>query len=147
MRVFEYAPQWGMEVQKRPSVSVLNFGDGYEQRIPKGINNKLRTYSVSFVGSEELIGEIEQFLDDHGAVKAFLWTPYNSNKQSEFKCEEWSINCKTGYLILSAEFKEVVGSRTSQPDNHQNSECKNEDIDNVPDLVAILNTALEQLNG
>ncbi|HIF5575242.1 phage tail protein [Pasteurella multocida] len=108
MRVFEYAPQWGMEMKKKPSVNTISFGDGYEQRTPQGINNKLRTYSVSFVGREELINEIDQFLDDHGAVKAFLWTPYNSIIQGKFKCEEWSISHRTGFFTLSAEFKEVI---------------------------------------
>ncbi|MGC6360466.1 phage tail protein [Bisgaard Taxon 45] len=108
MRVFEYAPQWGMEMTRKPKVKVITFGDGYEQRIPDGINNNLRTYSVNFSGDETEINEIEQFLNEHGAVKAFLWTPYNSTIQGKFKCEEWSVSLKTGFFTLSAEFKEVV---------------------------------------
>ncbi|HII3710072.1 TPA: phage tail protein [Pasteurella multocida] len=146
MRVFEYAPQWGMEMKKKPRVNTLSFGDGYEQRIPQGINNNLRVYSVSFSGSEELINEIDKFLNDHGAVKSFLWTPYNSTQQGYFKCEEWGVSHKTGFFTLSAEFKEVIGSNSQQA-NEESSSGQCIIPDDPPDLVAILNRKLEQLNG
>ena len=107
MKEFKWMPQWNAKRKKKPNVNAVTFGDGYEQRQPKGINNNLRTFDVVFKGSEEYINEIEAFLDEHGAVNAFLWTPYR-DKQGKFKCEEWDTEFSTGFFVLTATFKEVA---------------------------------------
>jgi phage-related protein len=51
------------------------FGDGYEQSVSDGINNKVQSWPISHTGSAERIKEIIAFLDRHKGAKAFLWMP------------------------------------------------------------------------
>lgn len=75
MKKFNWTPEESLKVSIKPKVKVITFGDGYEQRIADGINNQLREYSLNFSGEEAEIRKIDQFLAEHGAIKAFLWTP------------------------------------------------------------------------
>jgi phage-related protein len=49
------------------------FGDGYEQNVSVGINNKSGVWQFSKNGKEALIREIKAFFDDHKAADSFLW--------------------------------------------------------------------------
>lgn len=51
------------------------FGDGYTQRVPKGINNKSQSWPMQFAGSEAEMQEIVDFLDEKAGAEAFFWTP------------------------------------------------------------------------
>lgn len=107
MKIFNYQPNYGLKMSKKPSVNVVKFGDGYEQRLPTGINHILRTYSVKFDGDEQKINDIDAFLSQHGGVTAFLWTPHKDH-QGRFKCEEWDKEINQGYGTITATFTEVV---------------------------------------
>ncbi|WP_301098596.1 phage tail protein [Otariodibacter sp.] len=61
-----------------------------EQVAPKGINHNLRSSFLSFSCKESKIRQIDDFLNQHGGYKAFLWTPYQS-KQVKFRCYEWNL--------------------------------------------------------
>lgn len=107
METFIFQPNWGMKLEKEPKVKTLVFGDGYEQRMPQGLNHNLRQYSLTFSGASARIREIESFLDRHAGYKAFLWTPHESTV-GKFKCEKWSVEQSEGFARLSCEFKEVI---------------------------------------
>lgn len=107
METFTFAPNWGMELSKKPKVNVLIFGDGYEQRLKKGLNHNLRRYALTFSGDIERIKNIDLFLERHEGYRAFLWTPHHSI-QGKFKCEEWKMNDNESHATLSCEFQEVV---------------------------------------
>ncbi|RLZ06573.1 phage tail protein [Acinetobacter sp. 2JN-4] len=49
------------------------FGDGYEQNISVGINNKSGQWQYSKTGKKALIIEIKAFFDDHKGADSFLW--------------------------------------------------------------------------
>ncbi len=109
METFTFYPNSGMELTHKPEITQIKFGDGYEQVAPKGINHNLRSYSLSFSGTESRIRQINDFLNQHGGYKAFLWTPPKSEKgEGKFRCYEWGIVQNTSHWVLSAEFKEVV---------------------------------------
>lgn len=57
------------------SFNVLSskFGDGYEQNISVGINNRSSTWQYSRTGKKALILEIKAFFDDHKGADSFLW--------------------------------------------------------------------------
>jgi len=60
----------------KPNVLLVEFGDGYEQRIIKGINPFIETYSVSFANrtrTESL--NIIRFFEDKKAVTKFVFAP------------------------------------------------------------------------
>ncbi|MFZ7175304.1 phage tail protein [[Pasteurella] aerogenes] len=107
METFNFNPDWGMQLNKKPEVFQVGFGDGYEQVSPKGLNHILRVYDVSFSGPTSRIKQIDDFLNKQGGVKAFLWTPHDST-QGKFRCDEWKTNQQQGFWTLSAQFREVV---------------------------------------
>jgi phage-related protein len=51
------------------------FGDGYEQVVGDGINNRTDTWSLSFTVKEAEALQIKAFLDRHAGHKSFFWTP------------------------------------------------------------------------
>lgn len=107
LETFTARPQWNMKRKSKPELNVVKFGNGYEQRSPKGLHNHLRTYDVVFKGSEEMINRIDDFLIRHNGYKAFFWTPYGEQK-GRFRCEEWDKTFSTGFFELTATFIEVV---------------------------------------
>lgn len=72
MDTFNFQPNWGLNVQRKPEVMKIAFGDGYEQVAPKGLNHNLRTYSAVFTGTEARIKQIEAFLNDKAAIRLFF---------------------------------------------------------------------------
>lgn len=75
MKTFHWKVDPDMGVDSEPQVSVVRFGDGYEQRRASGINNDLKKYSVTIRVDREDGPALEGFLSQHNGVKAFLWTP------------------------------------------------------------------------
>ncbi|MCK3657219.1 phage tail protein [Pasteurellaceae bacterium Pebbles2] len=106
-KTFTWLPQWNMKRNRQPDVLTIDFGNGYQQRIPKGLNNDLRTFDLTFKSNEIIAKEIDDFLAEHCGVKAFLWTPYGE-KQGRFICSEWQKEISTGFCIITTSFKEVV---------------------------------------
>ncbi|MGN5354327.1 phage tail protein [Ralstonia sp. L16] len=51
------------------------FGDGYDQEVPDGINNAVDSWPLSFRDTGAVIAQIKAFLDAHGGSRAFYWTP------------------------------------------------------------------------
>lgn len=49
------------------------FGDGYEQNISIGINNRTGSWPFSRKASESIVRQIKQFLDDHKGADSFFW--------------------------------------------------------------------------
>lgn len=70
---------WSPRVNPRGQVKLrtleAKFGDGYTQTAADGINNKVESWPLEFVGPEARIAEIVAFLDRHGGYRSFLWTP------------------------------------------------------------------------
>jgi phage-related protein len=69
-------------------VRKAQFGDGYAQTTADGINSRVLSYTLQFVGSAATITAILAFIDSHVGV-AFNWTP-PLRSQLLFKCETYS---------------------------------------------------------
>ena len=105
---FTWAPRPGMNISEEPAVSVVKFGDGYEQRRPKGINNKLEKYSVTFRVSPENGLLIKAFFNRHGAVKPFIFQCPYTYRDVKVVCRKWSTGVNNVFGDISAEFEEVI---------------------------------------
>lgn len=112
----DWSPKWHPddedELETSPNVKVMKFGDGYEQRIPVGINSKTRSWNLKFTKpleqaeSEDGIRQILNFLEEKAGVTSFLWTD-PLGYQGKFVCRKWNVR-RTGVLYeLSARFEEV----------------------------------------
>lgn len=107
MAVFTYIPEPDVSRNIRPKVLVSQFGDGYEQRVADGINNRARVWSLSFTRVSTVIDEIEQFLIDRNGVESFDWTPLGESA-GKFVCEEWTKKLPIlGVNTITATFREV----------------------------------------
>lgn len=56
-------------------VRTAQFGDGYKQSVADGINNKVQSWPMRFIGTATRIAQIRDFLDRHAGYKSFYWTP------------------------------------------------------------------------
>ncbi len=109
-------PDKMMAAQSQPNVLVANFGDGYQQRAARGINNLVQSYSVSFANrTKEEIDDITAFFENKGGVTNFSFTIPDSNNSGETTikviCSSWSQAYTTGdYYGCSATFTRVYES-------------------------------------
>lgn len=108
METFNWCPVPGMSVPTEPKVNKIPFGDGFEQRQKKGINNNLRPYTVTFRVKRDDAWLLDDFLLRHGAVDAFLWTPPFRHKQIKVVCDKWTPNVLNTIVEFTCEFREVT---------------------------------------
>lgn len=105
---FIWQPSYGSSSSTKPDVSVTQFGDGYESRLPNGINSRRRKWHVIFENRPTATADsIEAFLDTQNATKSFLWTP-PTGLAGKWVCREWN-GQPTGpqTRTVSATFDEV----------------------------------------
>lgn len=77
-QIFEWSPL--VETAGSSAFRILSsrFGDGYQQSVGDGINNKIQSWNLTFKGSAEKIADIKFFLDQHKGYLPFRWSPKNS---------------------------------------------------------------------
>ena len=99
----------------KPLITVIRFGNGYEQRINKNINPDLKTFQLKFeLKTEKEAYSIVHFLQDKAATKAFAYDPPTIYSEQTYRtryvCREWetNFNFKENYTI-NAKFDEVSG--------------------------------------
>lgn len=75
MEIFTWAPANGPTGTVSFKLNEAQFGDGYSQRAPDGLNHRRNSWPVTFRGDLAKITAIAAFLDARGGAEAFLWTP------------------------------------------------------------------------
>ncbi|RYD28929.1 MAG: phage tail protein [Lysobacteraceae bacterium] len=107
--IFTWTPEFGANRTVQPNVNVVKFGDGYENRIPIGVNFKGFTWNLQFENRDAAEATaILQFLDLAGGVDAFDWTPPGLTKSYRFVCRQWSHTIQRANLYsIQASFERV----------------------------------------
>ncbi|KWR80352.1 MULTISPECIES: phage tail protein [Cupriavidus] len=83
------------------------FGDGYAQAVPDGINNKVEAWPLQFVGDRDTIKAIRDFLDRHAGATSFYWTP-PLGEQGRYKVARYALGpAAKGVYTLSATFQQA----------------------------------------
>lgn len=73
--LFTYIPSWSTPLTTTPRILTAQFGDGYAQRVPDGLNTQPATYAVRFQKRTLADAQaIQAFIMAHIAIP-FLWTP------------------------------------------------------------------------
>lgn len=89
-------------------VREAQFGDGYLQATADGINNKIQTWPLSFVGNLAVVQPIIDFFDRHAGYKSFYWTPPGSSSPLLFKAKQVQITSNGGGVYtVSVSFKQA----------------------------------------
>ena len=109
MTVFTYIPSYPPTAARKPRVKTVRFGDGYEQRIPDGINIQPEIWSLQFANRVSTeIDAIETFLTALKGSTYFQWTPPRSVTQGNYICREWQRNLVNGNIdTLTCTFEQV----------------------------------------
>ncbi len=95
-------------------IDKIQFGDGYVQRIPNGINNGLRKWSVSFTDKSKTDADaIVAFFQGKYGATSFTWKPQGFDSDVHVVCPTYSRPIQNRYkdgdfvYSLSATFEEV----------------------------------------
>lgn len=89
----------------KPTVNVwkAEFGDGYSQPTPKGINHIKKSVSLSWdVLTYAQMRQIVEFFERMGAVKAFYFQPFGEPVMLKWTCEEWTSSTDSGIWKVEA---------------------------------------------
>lgn len=108
MQRFEFKVELNYEVQHEPYINVLQFGDGYSQRMPKGLNNDLCKYNnLRVFCNHEVAESIKNFLKEHNGYKSFLWRDVSRNRDVKVYCPSWSYRKNGSIFEFTFNFIEV----------------------------------------
>lgn len=107
-------PDKTMQRKTKPRVFLASFGDGYEQRVAKGINSLAESYSVTFnTRTKEEIDDIVGYLDSLNGVTSFNFVIPDSNaggSETTIKvvCDDYSITyTNDNFYTCDATFRRV----------------------------------------
>ena len=110
-------PDKGITQSNAPKVFVSTFGDGYEHRVPDGINNTPQAFDVNFATRPKAeIDDIVEFFETKGAVTAFDYVLSDTNSGSNERtvsviCSSWSQTwAYDNFYSLTAKFRRVYES-------------------------------------
>ncbi|WP_431854312.1 phage tail protein [Azospirillum sp.] len=102
-----FNPTVGTDIHPEIKLIKADFGDGYRQRAPDGLNHIRYLYQFVWEGPVAEIDEILLFLHERGGTEAFLYTPPGESQAKTFVCQEWSKSRNTPLAKLSVKFTQV----------------------------------------
>jgi len=106
---FKWNPDTGSSKTAKPNVSILKYGDDYEQRQSAGMNRVKEEWSLTFQRSRSTIGEMDDFLTLRAGVESFYWlTP--RNKTIIAVCDTHEVKFDRGVSTLTCTFRQVFES-------------------------------------
>jgi len=105
-------PSPGTNFQPQVKVLEAEFGDGYSQPTPDGINNIRETVDLSWNGLTEFeMKQIYGFFVARKGAEPFYYKPAGHDRTAKWTCKEWSKQLTDGVWKMSAK---LVQSFTSQ---------------------------------
>lgn len=112
--VFEWLPSRNPTRRMAPKINSINFGDGYSQISPKGINNIAQEWTLEFKNRDLVeINNIENYLKDKHGFISFPWVNPLDKNSINVKCDNWTkttivmVSETKGYGSLRATFKQT----------------------------------------
>lgn len=93
----------------KPQVKLLEaeFGDGYSQPTPDGINHIRETVELKWDGLAECeMHAINDFFKERKGSDAFYYKPAGFSKPLKWTCKEWTRDLSDGVWRMSATFVE-----------------------------------------
>ena len=107
LATFTWNPDLGATRDMMPAVKPTSFGDGYEVRIPIGINTNRRKWTVTFPRNYEESAPIDAFLENCGGTQAFIWTDPKGDT-NVYVCRSWKwVQKEFGVYVVSGVFEQV----------------------------------------
>ena len=99
------------EISGQKSLNLIEFpfGDNYSLVARDQQNHIARSWDVNFdVLDETEASTVENFLDERGGDRAFMWSPNNSDVRHKYLCKEYTPPIPIGidHFKMSAKFVE-----------------------------------------
>jgi phage-related protein len=89
------------------ATSKSQFGDGYSQELPLGLNSETQRWTVTVSGYAALIDEVLAFIRAKQGAESFYWTPPRG-AQGYYRCKRYNTSDVGGaYFTLQMEFEQV----------------------------------------
>lgn len=89
----EIAPSPGTTTRTQAKLHKAEFGDGYSQAVPAGLNHLRREITLKWDGlTEAQKTYIDEFMRDHGGYKTFYYQPTGYAAPVKWTCEEWGFS-------------------------------------------------------
>lgn len=107
---FIWAPSEAPTKSREPKLRRAQFGDGYSQTSPQGLNHMAENWELSFEGLTDFdANAIDAYLTSAGGYLPFYWrNPDNQRKR--YICETWSRTYeRMDQNSVRATFKEFFG--------------------------------------
>ena len=109
LKTLPWCPQPGYSVDEEPKRKVLNFGNGYQQRMEDGINTLLRKYSVTFKVKNKESAQFRNFMKEHGGALAFYFKDVAlGGELVKVVCPKFPRSVTKTHTTFTCEFEEVV---------------------------------------
>lgn len=109
IQAFEWAPAVDAAGDATFLVRSAVFGDGYQQDVADGLNNRSESWPLTFIGNEAKTRGIMDFLDWHGGWRSFQWTP-PLGKPGLYKCKAYNRTAHgAGAYTVTATFTQSFG--------------------------------------
>jgi phage-related protein len=89
----------------RPTVNLweADFGDGYNQSTPKGINHIKRTVALKWgVLTLDQMQDITGFFERRGGNEPFYFRPFGESRARKWTCKEWDFTTEGGIWAVTA---------------------------------------------
>lgn len=86
-----YNPIYSPTKASEPKTRIVQFGDGYEQRLLYGLNQNPKEWNMVFDLTDTQANEVETFLNARAADSAsFDWSPPDTTETYKWVCPSWS---------------------------------------------------------
>lgn len=109
IKTLPWCPQPGYTVEEEPRRKVINYGNGYQQRIEDGINTLLRKYSVTYKIKNNESAQFRSFMKEHGGVRAFYFKDVAlGGELVKVICNKFPRSVTKTHTTFNCEFEEVV---------------------------------------
>ncbi len=93
-------PSPGSQVTRTLALNEAEFGDGYTQASPRGLNHQRLTITLKWEGlTPSQKDALEAFFVQHGGYRAFAYTPLGFSGALKWTCKEWGYTNSAPYAF------------------------------------------------
>tara|TARA_R100000231_G_scaffold139141_1_gene119388 strand:+ start:704 stop:1045 length:342 start_codon:yes stop_codon:yes gene_type:complete len=102
-------PRYGFTVTRKPKMNIISFGDGFTQRLTKGLNQNPVTLNLKFTLSQTQSTTAITFLNERiEDGESFTFTIPNESVTKNFICQKYSTGIPfLNRVDLNCVFEEV----------------------------------------